>query len=179
MLKIFEKTKQEIIEELKGKMPNKRINYIPEDFCKTYVITKDNEKVETRDMTEGQILSFISQAIIGSVNSEDGSIKQEDLEGYNEAKRLLRILDDFTPSYFGMKAVLDLFEHENSAVRSYAMALLMPICEDKMKEIESITKFLKETQGDFSMSTKEEKIQVVNTLADNERMRSQIYDLEA
>lgn len=178
MLQVFEKTTQEIEnEERDNHFYAARVKGIAKPVCPYYLITKDGSRVDASDLSEKQILSFYIQAlrkgIADEANNKFGQNGQ--LDSIAEASKLTQVLSSpyasYKPSYEGLKTVVELFEDDNPTIRSWAKDLLTPLVEKQVSEVETISKFLQESQGNFENPTKTQKLQVIDQLAKNEYNR--------
>lgn len=171
MLKVFDKTKEEIAkEEAKRKIYAKMDNKPVEEVCPYYVISKQGQKIDVAELSEDQILSFYTQAINASL-VEKGNKEFKDGNSLEEASKLTKALNEFspyTPSYKGLKTIVELFEHPNPAIKSFSKDLLMPFAGELIKKVDTITTYLLECEGNYEKPTLEEKLIVINQLERNE-----------
>lgn len=166
MIKIMQKTQAEIEqEEEKYRMYASLVKGLPIKVCKTYLTKRDGTKVETRDLTEKQILILIYNDLL-DFSYPQGSYKttgRTDLDSF----KLITILKEhgYTPS---VNAVLQLTQMEQQ-FGHIVMDIMGSFGTAHFSEARIIAKFQKESAGDYSQVQNSEIIAVLKQMEINEK----------
>lgn len=191
MLKIFEKTENEIQEEREF---NQYCNNETKrkDICPAYVFTQDRTKVDVTDLEECQIIRLYRQAfkeyILAKSNNEID--KRGRIESINDAFKLTDSLKGRrNVSYEGLKKFLEfltpeflkeydmpmmgfsLSQKDKEIYNSLAKQILSPLIKDKMSKVDLIARYINESKGNFEEITFEKRIEVIDQLILNEQSR--------
>lgn len=177
MFKVYEKTKKEIeYERSNSEFLAEILNTEVDKVCPYYLLKKTGEKVDISDLKETEILSIFKQILTRYVDDKENVVpKHLKSEIINEALKFSKVLSgpdiNYITSYKGLKTVIEFLEHENPVVRSYSKDFFAPLLDDKLKDVETITKYIQESKGNYETPTKEQKIQVIEQIITNEENR--------
>lgn len=169
MIKIMQKTQAEIEkEEADYRLGAALAKGVPMKVCKTYLTKRDGTKVETRDLTENQILVLIYNDLLDFLYPQ-GSYKttgRTDLDSF----KLITILKEhgYTPS---VNAVLQLTQMEQQ-FGHIVMDIIGSFGTAHFSEARIIAKFQKESAGDYSQVQNSEIIAVLKQMEINEKNRN-------
>ena len=159
MIKIYNKTKDEIREE-EGlyKFAAALVDGIPFKVCSTYVIVK-GERVDTKDIAEPEIVSLILNDL-EDWHSNDGSysIKPRSLDSFLFIEALRGY---YKPSYSAVYQIGMMEDRYGSIVRDVLGALDK---NDTINKATLISNYLKQCNGDFSPSSKDEVFSVIKQM---------------
>ena len=170
MIKIFYKTKEELEEE-NGlyRWAATEVKGRPKVACPTYLMKNDGTKADTSDLTEEEIMALIAQDV-KDFASPIGSYKttgSNHLDSFN----LIKVTkNSWTPS---VDAILQTYYMENTY--GHIMADIRGAMDQNniVDKAQTITKFLKEANGNFEPTTKEETIITLQQMSYNEKMKKQ------
>ena len=154
MLTVFEKTKQEIESERNYRDP--KMNVL-NPVCPYYLVSTKGEKVELKNLTDDQILVALDQVLSDPKNQEN--IKA----GLKFGKALKEI--GYQPSLRVVKAMLEM---EDSELKRDAF---LPLAHDHLSCVIPVARFLQDSRGNFDRLTKEQEIQVIDQMMQNEKNR--------
>lgn len=142
---------------------------IPMTVCKTYLMKKDGTKVDTRDLSEQEILGLIANDL-KDYSNPNGTYKTNPRTGVDSFKLADAIRDTYTPS---IDATIQLYQMKE--VYGHIVADLMgSLGSYKISDkAETIARFNKESNGDFSPVETQELISVLQQMSYNEQMRKQ------
>ncbi len=175
MIKIFYKTKEELEEEnglyhwaaieVKG---------IPKVACPTYLIKNDGTKVDTTDLTEEEIMAIIEQDV-KDFSSPIGSYKTTGNNHLDSFDLIDATKNSWTPS---VDAILQTYHMEKTY--GHIMADIRGAMDKNniVDKAQTIAKFLKEANGYFEPTTKEETIITLQQMSYNEKMKKQISKIK-
>ena len=170
MINIYKKNSNELAEEQSLYDFGAHIaKGIANKACETYLIKKDGTKVDTRDLTEEEILNLI-ELDLRDFLSPQGSYKTSNRPGLDTFKLLDTLENVWNPSY---DAMLRLYGMQNQ-YGSIVTDLIGTIDKKGIRNLaQTIATFQKESNGDFSDVSLEEVITVIEQLSYNEQMRKQ------
>ncbi len=178
MLKVYEKTEGEIRGERNYNKAFPTLGNSPVKIvCPTYVVKKDGTKVDVWDLKEEEILSFVNQALREGIVAKTKKVYGKDgqIEALVEASKLTKELKGhYTPSDKGLKSAIELFEDDNSFIRSWSKDILTPLVTDELSKVKTIARYLQETNGNFYEPTKKQLFEVVDQLSQNEKNKERI-----
>ena len=137
--------------------------------CETYLMKKDGTKVDTKDLTEEDILNLI-ELDLRDFLSPQGSYKASNRPGLDTFKLLDTLENVWDPSY---NAILRLYDMQGK-YGHIVTDLIGKIDKIGIRNLaQTIATFQKESNGDFSEISLEEVITVIKQLSYNEQMRKQ------
>ena len=170
MINIYRKNSDELAkEQSEYDFAAHIVKGLPYKVCETYLIKKDGTKINTKDLTEEDILNLI-ELDLRDFLSPQGSYKTSNRAGLDTFKLLDTLENVWDPSY---NAMLRLCNMQNQY--GHIVADIMGIIDKKgIRNIaQTIATFQKESNGDFSDISLEEVITVIEQLSYNEQMRKQ------
>ncbi|MDD4110930.1 MAG: hypothetical protein PHS54_05225 [Clostridia bacterium] len=176
MLKVYQKTQQEIDEERSQNNAYARmVKGHGEIVCPCYVVKKDGTKLDVWGLKEEEILSFVNQSLREGIvaKTKKAYDKNGGIEVLVEASKLTKELrGHYTPSDKGLKSIIELFEDDNQFIRSWSKDILTPLVSDKLSKVNTIAEYLQETNGNFDKPTKKQLFQVIDQLSQNEQNKN-------
>lgn len=169
MINIRQKTQDEIAhEEADYRLGAALTKGIPITVCKTYLTKKDGTRVDTRDLTEDQILGLIHNDLI-DFSSAQGSYKTTGRTGLDSFKLVKALKENgYTPS---VNAVLQLSQMEQQ-FGNIVMDVIGSFRTAHFDRARIIAKFQKESSGDYSQVQTDEVMAVLEQMAVNEKNRN-------
>ena len=170
MINIYTKSSEEIEKEkIDDMFFSKAVRGIPTGVCPTYLMKRDGTRVDTRDLTEEQIIGLIESDIM-DFSSPEGSYKKTGKSLPDTFKLIDIVKDTWTPSY---DAILKIAGMEQQY--GHIIADIMGAVDKKgvRYEARTIASFQKQSSGDFSQVTNDEVMSIIQQMAYNEKMRKQ------
>ena len=175
MIKIFYKTKEELeTENGLYRWAATEVKGIPKVACPTYLVKKDGTKVDTSDLTEEEIMALITQDV-KDFESSNGSYKTN-AKNHLDSFDLIKVTEkSWTPS---VDAILQTYYMENTY--GHIMADIRGTMDQNniVDKAQTIAKFLKESNGNFEPTTKEETIVTLQQMSYNEKIKKQISKIK-
>lgn len=170
MINIYRKNSDELAkEQSEYDFAAHIVKGIPYKACETYLIKKDGTKIDTKDLTEEDILNLI-ELDLRDFLSPQGSYKTSNRPGLDTFKLLNALENVWDPSY---NAILRLYGMQQKYGHIVA-DLIGTIDKKGIRNLaNTIATFQKESNGDFSVVSLEEVITVIEQLSYNEQMRKQ------
>ena len=170
MINIYRKNSDELAkEQSEYDFAAHIVKGIPYKACETYLMKKDGTKVDTRNLTEEDILNLI-ELDVRDFLSPQGSYKTSNRPGLDTFKLLDTLENVWEPSY---NAILRLYGLQNQ-YGSIVGDVIGTIDKKGIRNLaRAIATFQKESNGDFSDVSLEEIITVIEQLSYNEQMRKQ------
>ena len=164
MINVRTKTPQEI-EQLKAdyRMGAMIAHGIPMTVCETYLMKKDGTKIDTRDLTEVQIMDLVERDLMDYSNP-NGTYKTNPRVGLDSFKLASAVKDTYNPSIAGAIKFCELKEQYGHIVADLMGAFEVFKHTDKA---ETIARYIKETNGDFTPVETSEVIATLQQLAFN------------
>ena len=161
MLRVYRKTAQQIEKENNERTVWQKFHLKPVSPC--YILTDNGEKIDISELSEKQILSICTRALTQHANDRS----DEDIFA---AYRLTEALKGYyEPSYDGLKTIIGLYQNDNQTIRSNAHDLFTPLVDEKLREINTIAKFLQESKGNYEAPTYDQMLQVIDQQIKNEQ----------
>lgn len=141
---------------------------IPMTVCKTYLTKKDGTRVDTRDLTEDQIVGLIYNDLI-DFSSAQGSYKTTGRTGLDSGKLIEALRENgYTPS---VNAVLQMSQMEQQ-FGHIVMDIIGSFRTNHFDRARTIAQFQKESSGDYSQVQTDEIVAVLEQMAVNEKNRN-------
>ncbi len=170
MINIHTKTAQELERENADyRFGAALVKGIPFKACPTYLMKKDGTRVDTKDLTEEQIIGLI-ESDVRDFNSPQGSYKTTGRSGLDTFKLIEAVRDTWTPSY---EALLQIAGMEQQYGHIIADILGSVDKNDVRGKARTIASFQKQSSGDFSQVTIDEIMAIMQQMAYNEKMKKQ------
>lgn len=170
MINIYTKTSEEIEKENADYSFYARlVKGIPLKACPTYLMKKDGIRVETKDLTEEQIVSLI-EADVRDYASPDSSYKKSGRSDLDSFKLIDAVKDTWTPSYDALLRIAGMEQQYGHVIVDIIGSVDKNDVRGKARTIAS---FQKQSSGDFSQVTNDEMIAVIQQMAYNEQMKKQ------
>jgi len=156
----------------------------PKTVCPYYFVDNTGKKFELARLSESQILNFCTQSMDEMVRLNNypylknvGQLKEETCR---EAYELLGAVEkycQFEPSWDGMKTIVKYTNADSSSLRSFSNDLFgSSKARLKLQEIESIARFVQESQGNFGRPTTEQMFQVIDQKIKNEKAKKANFE---
>lgn len=160
--------------DLSREMKERKLSCAPHrPLCKTYVVNKDGDCIDTDQLTETQILSIASQAIkISAQAYKESRVLKDNL--ILDATYLMELVEaHYEPTLDGLKVMIPLLKNQDEVVRQYANDVLLPTAvRGHYYEVEAIARFLKESRGNFTPVAAYDMLPVVKQMQLNEQRRA-------
>lgn len=170
MINIYTKTTQELEKENADyRFGAALVKGIPFKACPTYLMKKDGTRVDTKDLTEEQIICLI-ESDVKDFSSPQGSYKTTGRSGLDTFKLIDAIKDTWTPSY---GALLQIARMEQQYGHIIADIMGSVDKNDVKGKARTIASFQKQSSGDFSQVTNAEIMDIMQQMAYNEQMKKQ------
>lgn len=166
---VYHKTAMDLMRERKER---KLSCAKPRPLCETYVMTKNGDCIDTDQLTETQILAIARQAIMLSAQAhKEQRVLRDNL--IIDATCLMELVKPhYEPTLAGMKTMIPLLVHHDAVVQGYARDVLLSTAErGGYHDIETVTRFLKESKGNFTPVNAEDMLRIVNQMQINEERR--------
>lgn len=157
MINIYTKSKEEVEKQQADYNFGAQIaKGIPFKACSTYLMKKDGTKVDTKDLSENDIMTLIA------LDLRDPNSKGKDVF------KLLKVVgEQWTPS---LDAILQLYQMET--VYGHIMRDIMgSIGINAFSDARTIAKFQKESAGDFSPIETADEIAVIQQMKQNQEAK--------
>lgn len=170
MINIHTKTAQELDKENADyRFGAALVKGIPFEACPTYLMKRDGTRVDTKDLTEEQIIGLI-ESDVRDFNSPEGSYKKTGRTGLDTFKLIDAVKDTWTPSY---EALLQIAGMEQQYGHIIADIMGSIDKNDVRGKARTIASFQKQSNGDFSQVTTDEIMGIIQQMAYNEQMKKQ------
>lgn len=171
MINVRTKTPQEI-EQAKANYRMGAIiaHGIPMTVCETYLMKKDGTKVDTRNLTEAQIMDLVEGDLMDYANP-NGTYKTNPRVGLDSFKLASAVKDTYSPSIVAAIKFCELKEQYGHIVTDLMGSFGVFKHTDKA---ETITKYIKETNGDFTPVETSELVATLQQLAINEQAKKNV-----
>ena len=168
MINVRQKTQAEIEQqEADYRFGAALVKGIPLKVCKTYLTKKDGSRVDTRDLTEEEILGLIHNDLI-DFSSAQGSYKTTGRIGLDTFKLIEALKENgYTLS---VNAVLQLSQMEQQ-FGHIVMDVMGSFGTAHFDKARTIAQFQKESSGDYSQVQTDEVMAVLEQMAVNEKNR--------
>lgn len=170
MINIYTKTAKEIEKE------NNEYRYgaalvkgTPRKACPTYLMRSNGERVDTRDLTEGQIMRLIENDV-KDYQSPNGSYKKGNKKDLDTFQLLKVIEKTWRPSY---DALYQLCKMDYKY--GHIMMDILGVADTRnfRHDAHAIAKFQKECNNDFSDVTIPEMLGIMQQMSYNEQIKEQ------
>ncbi len=166
---VYHKTAMDLMRERKER---KLSCAKPRPLCETYVVTKNGDCIDTDQLTETQILAIARQAIMLSAQAHKEHRALRDNLIIDASCLMELVKPHYEPTWDGMKTMIPLLVNHDAVVQGFARDVLLPTAErGGYHEIEVITRFFKESQGNFAPVNAEDMLRIVNQMQINEERR--------
>lgn len=173
MIKIYSKTQEELkeeqatndwaVREVKGSITKKA--------CPTYLVQNDGTKVDSYNLTEKDVLTLINYDLKDFCN-ENGSYKKNNRTGLDTFKLLDTLSEDFKFSHQGIITLMQM----ETAYGSIAKDVVPVADKDNLRgSAKEIATYIKQSNGDFSETTNEETIEVLQQMQINEMNKKKTH----
>ena len=124
----------------------------------TYLMKKDGTRVDTKDLTEEQILGLI-ESDVRDFSSSQGSYKTTWMSGLDTFKLIEAVRDTWTPSYEALLQIVGMEQQYGHIIADIMGSVDKNNVGGKARTIAS---FQKQSNGDFSQVTTDEIMAIMN-----------------
>ena len=170
MINIYTKSAEELEKENADyRFGATLVKGIPFEACPTYLMKRDGTRVDTKDLTEEQIINLI-ESDVRDFSSPEGSYKKTGRSGLDTFKLINAVKDTWSPSYDALLQIAGMEQQYGHVIADIMGSIDKNDVRGKARTIAS---FQKQSSGDFSQVTTDEIMTIIQQMAYNEKMKKQ------